>query len=146
MCTYRLRPDKGHDRQKLTQSLKTSRQCNMRSTILSGNEANTLVWIMKVNLTAGQSMCKYQATAITRAYLPHRHGSHASHCVRRAAYTVLTFMQDIAGTRLSGLVCILNLDISTALAMLLSILVLHVGCPQSKIVTQQLHNKCAILV
>lgn len=59
MCTYRLCPDKGHDRQKLTQSLKTSRQCNMRSTILSSNEANILVWTMEVNLAAVQSRCKY---------------------------------------------------------------------------------------
>ena len=54
-------------------------------------------------------------------------GSHLSQCTRRAAYTVLTSMQEDVRTNLilSRLVCVLNLDISTTLTRLLSILVLH---------------------
>ena len=100
----------------------------MSSTELSGNGANIFDTTMKVNLAAVsvqvQILCDCHNTS--GHLCQNGNGSHLGQCVRRAAYTVLTFMQEIVNEiSLSGLVCVLNLDIPTSLARLLSILVLH---------------------
>ena len=100
----------------------------MISTGLSGNEANICDTTMKVNLAAVSAQVQILRNCHNMSgHTCHdSNGSHLSQCARRRAYTVLTFMQGIATEiSLSGLVCILNLDISTSLARLLSILVLH---------------------
>ena len=87
MCTYRLCPDKGYDRQKLTHSLNTSRHGNIRNTELSGKEANIFEVTMKVNLAAvpAQVQILRDCQEISGHICHNGDGSHQSQCVRRAA-------------------------------------------------------------